>query len=67
MIAIFSYSFSITPASFFFNTVILTGCLFCSHAHPGSPYVFGLAGVDHDVEFPDPMPVIGILILPIAF
>ncbi|XP_042375804.1 DNA mismatch repair protein MSH1, mitochondrial-like isoform X2 [Zingiber officinale] len=30
------------------------------HAHPGSPYVFGLAGVDHDVEFPDPMPVIGI-------
>nr|CAD1844052.1 unnamed protein product [Ananas comosus var. bracteatus] len=31
-----------------------------SHAHPGSPYVFGLAGVDHDVEFPDPMPVVGI-------
>ncbi|XP_072987924.1 DNA mismatch repair protein MSH1, mitochondrial isoform X1 [Typha latifolia] len=30
------------------------------HAHPGSPYVFGLAGVDHDVEFPDPMPVVGI-------
>ncbi|KAG6509990.1 hypothetical protein ZIOFF_027998 [Zingiber officinale] len=37
------------------------------HAHPGSPYVFGLAGVDHDVEFPDPMPVIGILILPLTF
>ncbi|AQK44669.1 DNA mismatch repair protein [Zea mays] len=28
------------------------------HAHPGSPYVFGLAEVDHDVEFPDPMPVV---------
>ncbi|PIA40037.1 hypothetical protein AQUCO_02500037v1 [Aquilegia coerulea] len=30
------------------------------HAHPGSPYVFGLAGVEDDVEFPDPMPVVGI-------
>ncbi|KAJ3679984.1 hypothetical protein LUZ60_016262 [Juncus effusus] len=30
------------------------------HAHPGSPYVFGLAGVDHDVDFPDPMPVVGV-------
>lgn len=30
------------------------------HAHPGSPYVFGLAGVDDDVEFPDPMPVVGV-------
>ncbi|XP_058095003.1 DNA mismatch repair protein MSH1, mitochondrial isoform X5 [Magnolia sinica] len=30
------------------------------HAHPGSPYVFGLAGVDHDVDFPEPMPVVGI-------
>ncbi|MQL83043.1 hypothetical protein Taro_015538 [Colocasia esculenta] len=30
------------------------------HAHPGSPYVFGLAGANHDIEFPDPMPVIGI-------
>ncbi|XP_047315981.1 DNA mismatch repair protein MSH1, mitochondrial [Impatiens glandulifera] len=30
------------------------------HAHPGSPYVFGLVGVDHDLEFPEPMPVIGI-------
>lgn len=30
------------------------------HAHPGSPYVFGLAALDHDVEFPDPMPVVGI-------
>ncbi|KAI3882371.1 hypothetical protein MKX03_028071 [Papaver bracteatum] len=30
------------------------------HAHPGSPYVFGLAGVDHDVDFPEPMPVVGV-------
>ncbi|XP_049936748.1 DNA mismatch repair protein MSH1, mitochondrial isoform X3 [Nymphaea colorata] len=30
------------------------------HAHPGNPYVFGLAGGDLDVDFPDPMPVIGI-------
>ncbi|KAL8483217.1 hypothetical protein ACS0TY_026049 [Phlomoides rotata] len=30
------------------------------HAHPGSPYVFGLVGDDHDLEFPDPMPVVGI-------
>nr|XP_048333227.1 DNA mismatch repair protein MSH1, mitochondrial isoform X4 [Ziziphus jujuba var. spinosa]XP_048333228.1 DNA mismatch repair protein MSH1, mitochondrial isoform X5 [Ziziphus jujuba var. spinosa] len=30
------------------------------HAHPGSPYVFGLAGVDHDLDFPEPMPVVGI-------
>ncbi|XP_060671527.1 DNA mismatch repair protein MSH1, mitochondrial-like isoform X2 [Ziziphus jujuba] len=29
------------------------------HAHPGSPY-FGLAGVDHDLDFPEPMPVVGI-------
>lgn len=29
------------------------------HAHPGSPYVFGLVGDDHDLEFPDPMPVVG--------
>ncbi|KAH7521943.1 hypothetical protein FEM48_Zijuj07G0085700 [Ziziphus jujuba var. spinosa] len=28
------------------------------HAHPGSPY-FGLAGVDHDLDFPEPMPVVG--------
>jgi hypothetical protein len=34
-------------------------CFCYSHAHPGSPYVFGLAEVDHDVEFPDPMPVVG--------
>ncbi|KAJ0092232.1 hypothetical protein Patl1_25723 [Pistacia atlantica] len=30
------------------------------HAHPGSPYVFGLVGIDHDLDFPEPMPVIGI-------
>ncbi|TVU15315.1 hypothetical protein EJB05_38829 [Eragrostis curvula] len=30
------------------------------HAHPGSPYVFGLAEAEYDVEFPDPMPVVGI-------
>ncbi|GLU08249.1 hypothetical protein SLE2022_251730 [Rubroshorea leprosula] len=30
------------------------------HAHPGSPYVGGLVGVDHDLEFPDPIPVVGI-------
>ncbi|XP_058210068.1 DNA mismatch repair protein MSH1, mitochondrial isoform X2 [Rhododendron vialii] len=30
------------------------------HAHPGSPYVFGLVGADHDLDFPEPMPVIGI-------
>ncbi|KAK9082942.1 hypothetical protein Scep_029413 [Stephania cephalantha] len=36
------------------------GRFISGHAHPGSPYVFGLAGVDHDFDFPDPMPVIGI-------
>ncbi|KAG6544388.1 hypothetical protein Mapa_014222 [Marchantia paleacea] len=30
------------------------------HAHPGSPYVYGLAEADLDVDFPDPVPVIGI-------
>jgi hypothetical protein len=39
---------------------------FYRHAHPGSPYVFGLAEVDHDVEFPDPMPVVGKLRLDIS-
>lgn len=29
------------------------------HAHPGSPYVFGLVEDNHDLEFPDPMPVVG--------
>ncbi|KAF3457561.1 hypothetical protein FNV43_RR02219 [Rhamnella rubrinervis] len=28
------------------------------HAHHGSPYVFGCGGVDHDLHFPEPMPVI---------
>ncbi|KAF6144424.1 hypothetical protein GIB67_024651 [Kingdonia uniflora] len=36
------------------------GRFIAGHAHPGSPYVFGLAGIDHDVDFPDPMPVVGI-------
>ncbi|KAH9307958.1 hypothetical protein KI387_035869, partial [Taxus chinensis] len=30
------------------------------HARPGSPYVYGLAGADIDVEFPEPVPVVGI-------
>lgn len=30
------------------------------HAHPGSPYVFGLVEDDRDLEFPEPMPVLGI-------
>ncbi|GAY46607.1 hypothetical protein CUMW_098350 [Citrus unshiu] len=36
------------------------------HAHPGSPYVFGLVGIDHDLDFPEPMPVIGMTILHVA-
>ncbi|ONK57299.1 uncharacterized protein A4U43_C10F18640 [Asparagus officinalis] len=36
------------------------GRFISGHAHPGSPYVFGLAGADHDVDFPEPMPVVGI-------
>lgn len=31
------------------------------HAHPGNPYVYGLAAVDHDLNFPEPMPVVGIV------
>ncbi|KAI7746485.1 hypothetical protein M8C21_008298 [Ambrosia artemisiifolia] len=30
------------------------------HAHPGSPYVFGLVEDDCDLEFPEPMPVVGV-------
>ncbi|VFR01558.1 unnamed protein product [Cuscuta campestris] len=30
------------------------------HAHPGNPYVFGLVGDDHDLDFPEPMPVVGL-------
>ncbi|KAK1413663.1 hypothetical protein QVD17_35439 [Tagetes erecta] len=30
------------------------------HAHPGSPYVFGLIEDEHDLEFPEPMPVVGL-------
>jgi len=30
------------------------------HAHPGSPYVYGLVGADHDIDFPEEaMPVVG--------
>ncbi|KAI4303952.1 hypothetical protein MLD38_039528 [Melastoma candidum] len=36
------------------------GRFISGHAHPGSPYVYGLVGVDHDLEFPEQMPVIGI-------
>ncbi|KAF3457592.1 hypothetical protein FNV43_RR02250 [Rhamnella rubrinervis] len=28
------------------------------HAYLGSPYAFGLVGVDHNLDFPKPMPVI---------
>jgi hypothetical protein len=46
--------------------IILTFTFCYSHAHPGSPYVFGLAEVDHDLEFPDPMPVVGMLYFQIS-
>ncbi|XP_010264853.1 PREDICTED: DNA mismatch repair protein MSH1, mitochondrial isoform X2 [Nelumbo nucifera] len=36
------------------------GRFISGHAHPGSPYVFGLAGADHDVDFPEPIPVVGV-------
>ncbi|KAG0475025.1 hypothetical protein HPP92_014711, partial [Vanilla planifolia] len=36
------------------------GRFISGHAHPGSPYVFGLVGADHDIDFPEPIPVIGI-------
>nr|WHU50367.1 MutS-like protein [Allium cepa] len=36
------------------------GRFISGHAYPGSPYVFGLAAADHDVDFPEPMPVVGI-------
>ncbi|CAH2052764.1 unnamed protein product [Thlaspi arvense] len=36
------------------------GRFISGHAHPGSPYVYGLVGVDHDLDFPEPMPVVGI-------
>ncbi|KAF2285560.1 hypothetical protein GH714_005491 [Hevea brasiliensis] len=36
------------------------GRFISGHAHPGNPYVFGLVGVDHDLDFPEPMPVVGI-------
>ncbi|XP_024540545.1 DNA mismatch repair protein MSH1, mitochondrial [Selaginella moellendorffii] len=30
------------------------------HAHPGSPYIYGLAAAESDFEFPEPCPVVGI-------
>eukprot|EP00249_Psilotum_nudum_P012287 c23698_g1_i1 orf=55-3885(+) len=30
------------------------------HAHPESPYVYGLAGGDIDLDFPEPVPVLGV-------
>ncbi|XP_062166948.1 DNA mismatch repair protein MSH1, mitochondrial isoform X3 [Alnus glutinosa] len=36
------------------------GRFISGHAHPGSPYVFGLVCGDHDLDFPEPMPVVGI-------
>ncbi|XP_057960090.1 DNA mismatch repair protein MSH1, mitochondrial isoform X2 [Malania oleifera] len=36
------------------------GRFISGHAHPGSPYVFGLVGVDHDLDFPEPMPIVGV-------
>ncbi|XP_042518506.1 DNA mismatch repair protein MSH1, mitochondrial [Macadamia integrifolia] len=36
------------------------GRFISGHAHPGSPYVFGLAGVNHDVDFPEPMHIVGV-------
>lgn len=36
------------------------GRFISGHAHPGSPYVYGLVGVDHDLDFPEPMPVVGV-------
>ncbi|XP_048491768.1 DNA mismatch repair protein MSH1, mitochondrial isoform X2 [Beta vulgaris subsp. vulgaris] len=36
------------------------GRFISGHAHPGSPYVFGHVGVDRDLDFPEPMPVVGV-------
>ena len=46
---------------FFWHAYLALTCNFqvFRHAHPGSPYVFGLVGVDHDLDFPEPMPVVG--------
>ncbi|KAK6161130.1 hypothetical protein DH2020_004511 [Rehmannia glutinosa] len=49
-----------TPKKSFYIWVILYIDLLFRHAHPGSPYVFGLVGDDHDLDFPDPMPIVGI-------
>ncbi|KAL6532458.1 DNA mismatch repair ATPase msh1 [Orobanche gracilis] len=49
-----------TRKSRFISDPVLTCHDFSRHAHPGSPYVFGLVGDDHDLDFPDPMHVLGI-------
>ncbi|KAL4190692.1 hypothetical protein AMTRI_Chr07g76960 [Amborella trichopoda] len=36
------------------------GRFISGHAHPGSPYVYGLAGADLEVDFPEPVPVVGV-------
>ncbi|KAK9666439.1 hypothetical protein RND81_14G185100 [Saponaria officinalis] len=36
------------------------GRFISGHAHPGNPYVFGHVGVDRDLDFPEPMPVVGV-------
>ncbi|CAO2815186.1 unnamed protein product [Amaranthus hypochondriacus] len=36
------------------------GRFISGHAHPGSPYVYGHVGVDRDLDFPEPMPVVGV-------
>ncbi|XP_077227245.1 MUTL protein homolog 1 [Tasmannia lanceolata] len=36
------------------------GRFISGHAHPGCPYVFGLVGLNDDIDFPEPMPVVGI-------
>lgn len=55
------FSLGSSVLNFFLSMQIMLQFLWvCRHAHPGSPYVYGLVGVDHDLEFPEPMPVIGI-------
>ncbi|KAF3457553.1 hypothetical protein FNV43_RR02211 [Rhamnella rubrinervis] len=36
------------------------------HAHHGRPSVFGHVGVDHDLHFPEQMPVIGMARIPVV-
>lgn len=55
-----NFIFELMPKILDMHMFLLT-CLvdYFRHAHPGSPYVFGLVGVDHDLDFPEPMPVVG--------